>query len=134
LPRTAFPLTLSRYFRAWGAKSVATRVSDVFDAVYHLGDIQRKVVIDAIRSAFEKAGVSETDSTTWQKDPPNLLALQTVLEELAGNRDYSNYRNAGGVSARLMTFFMLSSFAKGSAIWSWDKLFSDEKHNVHILH
>jgi hypothetical protein len=32
-----------------GPKSVATRISDVFDAAYHLGDIQRKVMIDAIR-------------------------------------------------------------------------------------
>src|SRR6266478_5250357 len=37
-----------------GPKSVATRLSDVFDAAYRLGDIQRKVVIDAIRRAFER--------------------------------------------------------------------------------
>lgn len=116
-----------------GPRSVATRVSDVFDAAYHLGDIQRKVVIDAIRASFEKAGISETDSTTWKLAPPNLLALQNILDELAANRDYSNYRNAGGVAARLMTFFMLSSFAKGPETWSWEKLFDDHKHRVHIV-
>jgi DNA phosphorothioation-dependent restriction protein DptH len=116
-----------------GPRSVATRVSDVFDAAYHLGDIQRKVVIDAIRSAFEKASISETDSATWKLSPPSLLVLQNILDELAANRDYPNYRNAGGVAARLMTFFMLSSFAKGPETWSWEKLFGDPKHKVNIL-
>lgn len=116
-----------------GSKSVATRVADVFDAAYHLGDIQRKVVIDAIRAAFERSGISETDSGTWKKDPPNVLVLQTILEELAANREYPNYKNAAGVSARLMTFFMLTSFAKGNDTWSWDKFLGDAKHKVNIL-
>ena len=116
-----------------GPKSVATRVSDVFDAAYHLGDIQRKVVIDSIRSAFDKAGISETDSTTWTKDLPTLLALQNVLEEMAANKEYSNYKNAGGVAARLMTFFMLTSFRSDIQKWSWDSLLTDAKHKVHVL-
>ncbi len=116
-----------------GPKSVATRVSDVFDAAYHLGDIQRKVVIDAIRSAFDKACISETDSTTWTKDLPTLLALQNVLEEMSANKEYSNYKNAGGVAARLMTFFMLTSFRSDIEKWSWDSLLTDAKHKVHVL-
>lgn len=116
-----------------GPKSVSTRVSDVFDAAYHLGDIQRKVVIDAIRSAFEKAGISETNSSTWTKDLPTLLALQNVLEEMAANKEYSNYKNAGGVAARLMTFFMLTSFRSDIEKWSWDSLLTDAKHKVHVL-
>jgi Helicase HerA, central domain len=127
------PLQVFTRVDVQGPRSVATRVSDVFDAAYHLGDIQRKVVIDAIRAAFEKAGISETDSTTWKQTPPDALVLQNILDELATDHDYPNYRNAGGVAARLMTFFMLSSFAKGPDAWSWDKLFSDEKHKVHIV-
>lgn len=118
---------------AQGPKSVATRVSDVFDAAYHLGDIQRKVMIDAIRSAFEKAGISEADSSTWTKDLPTLLALQHVLEEMSANKEYSHYRNAGGVVARLMTFFMLTSFRSDAEKWSWDSLLKDSKHKVHVL-
>lgn len=116
-----------------GPKSVATRVSDVFDAAYHLGDIQRKVVIDAIRSAFEKAGISETDSSKWTKDPPTLLVLQSVLEEMSANKEYPNYKNAVGVAARLMTFFMLTSFRTDAEKWSWDSLLKDAKHKVHVL-
>src|SRR6266404_643714 len=116
-----------------GPKTVATRVSDVFDAAYHLGDIQRKVVIDAIRLAFEKAGISESDSSTWTKDPPTLLALQNVLEEMSADKEYSNYKNAIGVAARLMTFFMLTSFRPDADKWSWDSLVKDSKHKVHVL-
>jgi DNA phosphorothioation-dependent restriction protein DptH len=116
-----------------GPKSVATRVSDVFDAAYHLGDIQRKVVIDAIRSAFEKAGISETNSASWTKDLPTLLALQNVLEEMSTNKEYPQYKNAAGVAARLMTFFMLTSFRSDSEKWSWDSLLKDSKHKVHAL-
>jgi len=116
-----------------GPKSVATRVSDVFDAAYHLGDIQRKVVIDAIRSAFEKAGVSESDSSTWKKELPSLLTLQNVLEEMSADKDYPNYKNAIGVAARLMTFFMLTSFRTDAGKWSWDTLLKDAKHKVHVL-
>lgn len=115
-----------------GPKSVATRVSDVFDVAFHLGDIQRKVVIDAILSAFEKAGISETKST-WTKDLPTLLALQNVLEEMSTNKEYSNQKNAQGVAARLMTFFMLTSFRSDSGKWSWDSLLKDSKHKVHVL-
>jgi DNA phosphorothioation-dependent restriction protein DptH len=116
-----------------GPKSVATRVSDVFDVAFHLGDIQRKVVIDAIRSAFEKAGISESNSSTWTKDLPTLLALQNVLEEMSGNKEYPNWKNAGGVAARLMTFFMLTSFRSDAEKWSWDSLLKDSKHKVHVL-
>jgi len=116
-----------------GPKSVATRVSDVFDVAYHLGDIQRKVVIDAIRSAFEKAGISESKSSTWTKDLPTLLNLQNVLEEMSSNKEYSNQKNAVGVAARLMTFFMLTSFRSDTEMWSWDTLLKDTKHTVHVL-
>lgn len=115
-----------------GPKSVATRVSDVFDVAFHLGDIQRKVVIDAILSAFEKAGISET-KPSWTKDLPTLLALQNVLEEMSGNKEYPQYKNAAGVAARLMTFFMLTSFRSDSEKWSWDSLLKDSKHKVHVL-
>jgi hypothetical protein len=93
-----------------GPKNVATRVSDVFDAAYRLGDIQRKVMIDAIRQAFERVGISETDQKTWISKPPTISDLQAVLDELSSDREYPNYRNATGVGARLATFFMLSSF------------------------
>jgi DNA phosphorothioation-dependent restriction protein DptH len=116
-----------------GPKSVATRVSDVFDAAYRLGDIQRKVVIDAIRLAFEKSGISETDSSTWKKELPSLLTLQNVLEEMSTDKEYSNYKNAQGVAARLMTFFMLTSFRSDTEKWSWDSLLTDAKHKVHVL-
>ncbi|MBA2679921.1 MAG: DUF87 domain-containing protein [Ktedonobacteraceae bacterium] len=115
-----------------GPKSVATRVSDVFDAAYRLGDIQRKVVIDAIRLAFEKSGISETDSSTWKKELPSLLTLQNVLEEMSGDKEYASHKNALGVSARLMTFFMLASF-RTDMRWSWDSLLTDPEQNVHVL-
>jgi DNA phosphorothioation-dependent restriction protein DptH len=115
-----------------GPKSVATRVSDVFDAAYRLGDIQRKVVIDAIRLAFERSGISETDSSTWDRELPSLLTLQNVLEEMSADRDYPNYKNAAGVAARLMTFFMLTSF-RSDTTWSWDSLLTDPEHKVNVL-
>ena len=105
----------------------------MFDAAYRLGDIQRKVVIDAIRLAFEKSGISETDSSTWKKDLPSLLTLQNVLEEMSTDKEYSNYKNAQGVAARLMTFFMLTSFRSDTEKWSWDSLLTDAKHKVHVL-
>lgn len=40
-----------------GPNTVATRISDAFDAVYRLGDIQRKVFIDAI---INLEGVTKT--------------------------------------------------------------------------
>jgi DNA phosphorothioation-dependent restriction protein DptH len=115
-----------------GPRSVATRVSDVFDAAYRLGDIQRKVVIDAIRLAFERSGISESDSSTWNKELPSLLTLQNVLEEMSADKEYPNYKNAQGVAARLMTFFMLTSF-RSDTKWSWDSLLTDPEQKVHVL-
>ncbi len=116
-----------------GPKNVATRVSEVFDAVYRLGDIQRKVVIDAIRAAFEKSAILETEPATWQKEPPSLTALQNTLDELASDREYQNYKNATGVAARLVTFFMLITLRKQGEAWSWDSLLKDPNHNVQVL-
>jgi DNA phosphorothioation-dependent restriction protein DptH len=116
-----------------GPRSVAARVSDVFDAAYRLGDIQRKVVVDAIRLAFERSGISETDSSTWNRELPSLLTLQNVLEEMSADKDYPNYKNAAGVAARLMTFFMLTSFRSDIEKWSWDSLLTDAKQKVHVL-
>lgn len=116
-----------------GPRTVASRVSDVFDAVYRLGDIQRKVLIDAILLAFERTGISDSEPDTWQKTPPPPGILLQVLEELSGNRDYQNYKNAVGVTARLTTFFMLNSFRAGGEAWSWDRLINNPEAKVNIL-
>jgi DNA phosphorothioation-dependent restriction protein DptH len=116
-----------------GPNAVATRLSDVFDAVYHLGDIQRKVLIDAILRAFEGVGIRPTDRTTWTNQPPTLATLQNILDELAADKDYPSYKNATGVAARLMTFFMLNSFRSDGSRWSWEKLVNDKEKRVHIL-
>ncbi len=118
---------------AHGPKSVASRLSDVFDAVYNLGPIQRKVLIDAILSAFDKAGVSADDRTTWDKQPPSINTLQEILEDLSADKEYPNARNAVGLAARLTTFFMLSSFRSDDNGWSWDRLIADPDHRVHVL-
>jgi hypothetical protein len=109
-----------------GPNAVATRISDVFDAVYRLGDIQRKVVIDAILRAFEVVGIRPSDRTTWTGVPPPLSALQATLDELASNKEYAAYKNATGVSARLITFFMLNSFRSDGGPWSWEKFIDDK--------
>jgi DNA phosphorothioation-dependent restriction protein DptH len=116
-----------------GPASVATRLSDVFDAVYHLGHIQRKVLIEAILSTFERQGILNAAPATWMKEPPTFSQLQNTLDELASDREYINAKNAVGLAARLTTFFMLSSFTAGSHAWSWESLIADPKHRVHIL-
>jgi DNA phosphorothioation-dependent restriction protein DptH len=116
-----------------GPKSVATRVADMFDAVYQLGAIQRKVLLDAILRVFRAAGILSDDRATWKKPAPNLAALQDALEELAADKSYANARNAVGIAARLTTFFMLSSFRTDGAAWSWDTIISNQKHPVQIL-
>ena len=116
-----------------GPKSVATRVSDIFDAVYQLGAIQRKVLIDAILEAFSGAGISSGDKASWHKPAPSVIALQEVLEQLSADKEYANSKNAVGLAARLTTFFMLSSFRTDSAGWSWATVLGDAEHRVHIL-
>jgi DNA phosphorothioation-dependent restriction protein DptH len=116
-----------------GPNAVATRVSDVFDAVYHLGDIQRKVLIDAILRSFETLGVRPSDRTTWTNSPPTLSTLQGALEDLTTNKEYPNTKNATGVVARLTTFFMLNSFRIDGSPWSWESFLNDKDRRVHIL-
>ena len=116
-----------------GPASVATRLSDVFDAVYHLGHIQRKVLIEAILSTFERAGILTAAPATWKNDPPNFGQLQQILDDLASDKEYPNAKNAVGLAARLTPFFMLSSFSSGDHGWSWASLIADPGHRVHIL-
>jgi DNA phosphorothioation-dependent restriction protein DptH len=116
-----------------GPLSVATRVSDVFDAVYHLGHIQTKVLIESIISTFERAGILPSDPASWKKDPPNFAHLQQTLDEFASDRAYANAKNAMTLSARLMPFFMLSSFGSTGRTWSWEGLFADPEFKVHVL-
>jgi len=116
-----------------GPNTVATRISDVFDAVYRLGDIQRKVLIDAIINLFEHRNIHVSDPSSWEAPPPTLADLQRELEDLAGDRHYQAYKNAQTVAARLTTFFMLNSFQTEGPPWVWDKLLHDRKRRVHIL-
>jgi DNA phosphorothioation-dependent restriction protein DptH len=116
-----------------GPASVATRVSDVFDAVYHLGHIQRKVLIEAILSTFEKVGMLTSVQSSWKGDPPTFEQLQQTLDDLASDKQYANNKNAVGLAARLTTFFMLSSFSPGGRVWSWESLFADQNYKVHVL-
>jgi len=116
-----------------GPLSVATRVSDVFDAVYHLGHIQTKVLIESIIRTFEKAGVLASDPASWKKDPPNFAHLQQTLDEFASDKAYGNAKNAMTLSARLTPFFMLSTFGSTGRSWSWEGLFADPDFKVHVL-
>ena len=116
-----------------GPASVAARLADVFDAVYHVGHVQRKVLIEAILATFEKKSILADTQSTWKKDPPIFADLQQTLDDLASDKQYPNRTNAVGLAARLMTFFMLSSFTAGKNPWSWETLIGDSKHCVHIL-
>ena len=116
-----------------GPLSVATRVSDVFDAVYHLGHIQTKVLIESILTTFEKAAILPGDQASWKKEPPNFAHLQQTLDEFASDKAYANAKNAMTLSARLMPFFMLSSFGSTGRGWSWESLFADPEYKVHVL-
>lgn len=118
---------------AQGPKSVASRVSDIFDAVYQLGAIQRKVLIDAILKTFESGGIEYENRSTWTKPAPAMTALQEALDQLASDKAYPSNKNAITLSARLTTFFMLTSFASGEARWSWQTAIADSEHKVHIL-
>ncbi|MGA2992917.1 MAG: DUF87 domain-containing protein [Candidatus Korobacteraceae bacterium] len=117
-----------------GPYTVASRISDVFDAVYRLGDVQRKVLIDAIINIFEQRSIRVSEPSTWESPPPTLTDLQREIEHLATDKQYPSYKNAQTVAARLTTFFMLNSFqtADGKP-WAWDKLLLDSKRRVHIL-
>jgi len=114
-----------------GPNQVATRLADVFDEAFQLGDIQRKVLIDAAIEVYLQRGIRAADPSTWQKTAPNILALQSAIENLASNKDYPNSRNAAGLAARLTTFFMLASFRDEP--WSWDQLINDRTSRVHVL-
>jgi DNA phosphorothioation-dependent restriction protein DptH len=118
---------------AQGPKSVASRVSDIFDAVYQLGAIQRKVLIDAVLRAFEAAGIESEKRSTWTKPSPPMTALQASLDQLASDKSYPSYKNALNLAARLTTFFMLTSFTSGEAHWSWQTAMADAAEKVHIL-
>lgn len=116
-----------------GPNTVATRISDVFDAVYRLGDIQRKVLIDSIINLFEHRNIRASDPSSWEAPPPTLSDLQTELDALAANKQYGSHKNAQTVAARLTTFFMLNSFQVDGAPWAWESLLGDPKKRVHVL-
>lgn len=116
-----------------GPNTVATRLSDVFEAVYRLGDIQRKVLIDAILNLFENRNIRVSDPSSWDSPPPTLGDLQQELEQLASDKHYSAYKNAQTVAARLTTFFMLNSFQGDASPWEWSKLLNDPQRRVHVL-
>ena len=59
-------------------------------------------------------------------------SLQQAIEELSSDKTYAQRSNAASLSARLMTFFMLSSFDAHTK-WSWDELIQGNKGKVHIL-
>jgi len=117
-----------------GPYSVATRLADVFDAAFRLGDIQKKVLIDAILATYEKAGITPEDVASWQTPPPTISALSEEIENLAADRShYAHHKNAAGLSARLTTFFMLASFRNDLPEWSWDQLTTNSENRVHVL-
>ncbi len=114
-----------------GPNQVATRLADVFDAGFALGDIQKKVLIDAAIKVYRDAGITQNDPKTWKKAPPSINALQTAIDELSADKDYPNKKNAASLSARLTTFFMLASFRQDK--WSWDAITDNEAERVHVL-
>ena len=114
-----------------GPNQVATRIADVFDATFQLGDIQRKVLVDAVISVYRQAGIVTENPKTWSKQPPNIRLLQDAIDELAVNKQYPNQRSAAGLGARLTNFFMLAAFRDEK--WSWDDLIDDPVRRVNIL-
>ncbi len=117
-----------------GPVHVATRLADVFDAAFRLGDIQRKVLIDAILQSYARAGIKSDDRVTWSKPAPSVAALRDIIDDLALDKaGYPSHKNAAGLAARLTTFFMLASFQPEHVNWSWEDLIHDQKSRVHVL-
>lgn len=115
-----------------GPNTVATRLSDIFDAAFRLGDIQKKVFIDAALKTYEQAGIVMEHRQTWQVTPPDLTQFGATIEQFAMDREhYPNHRNAAGLSARLTPFFMLVSLRSNT--WSWDALVNNGTCRVHML-
>jgi DNA phosphorothioation-dependent restriction protein DptH len=114
-----------------GPNQVATRLADVFDATFQLGDIQRKVLVDATINVYRQAGIVAEKPKTWSKEPPNIRSLQHAIDELALNKQYPSHRNAAGLGARLTNFFMLATFRDEK--WSWDDLIDDPARRVNVL-
>jgi DNA phosphorothioation-dependent restriction protein DptH len=124
---------LQIFDRDKGPYAVATRLADVFDSVFGLGAIQKKVLIDAIIRAYGTVEITQDDTRSWRSTPPPISALRNALDDLAIDRHYPNLKNAAGLSARLTTFFMLASFRTDAARWSWEQLIQDSVNRVHIL-
>jgi DNA phosphorothioation-dependent restriction protein DptH len=114
-----------------GPNQVATRLADVFDATFQLGDIQRKVLIDATLHVYRQSGIIPEDPKTWKNRPPNVRLLQDGIDAIAADKQNANARSAAGLSARLTNFFMLASFT--DEMWSWDQLIDDPEQRVNIL-
>jgi hypothetical protein len=73
-----------------GPNQVATRLADVFDAGFQLGDIQKKVLIDAAIKVYRDSGITQDQPKTWTNKPPTIDALQTAIEDLATDKAYPN--------------------------------------------
>jgi DNA phosphorothioation-dependent restriction protein DptH len=116
-----------------GPNTVATRLADVFDAAFRLGDIQKKVLIDAILQAYREAGITVEDMPSWRNPPPTISELREAIDALASDRQYLQNKNAAGLAARLTSFFMLVSFRTDTKAWSWDKLVETDNTRVHVL-
>lgn len=114
-----------------GPNQVAIRVADVFDSVFRLGDVQKRVLIDALSEVYEKSGIKQANPKTWAKKAPGLMSVRDAIERIANDRESPHRNNAQGLAARLTTFFMLAAF--NDAAWSWDDLIESKEHRVHIL-
>lgn len=96
------------------------RLADTLNKVFGgSGEIQLGVLREAIEECYVQQGIVNSDSATWDKDPPTLEMLAAVLERWSHDRGVQ-VRN---LLVRLQPLFKSGIFNQGRTGFDFDDLF-----------
>ncbi|MET1128993.1 MAG: ATP-binding protein [Thermoproteota archaeon] len=65
-----------------GPRHKATELAEIVRQLFNLGNLQVKVLQDAIVLAYEQKGIIETDPSTWSREAPTLNDVVAVLSSM----------------------------------------------------
>lgn len=102
------------------SNNIASRISNVFNTVYNLGDQQLSVLHQAIMEGVED-----------KRSDMSLEEMVRIIEAMTDDRKYRTY--ATTLLTKLRPFVLNKPFSHGEEYFDWDSLFMDKDHICNIF-
>ena len=116
-----------------GPLGPAIRVSGILARWCGFDHVHRNLLLNIIVDAYERAGITSWDTSTWQRTPPTLREVRDLLDTYVQEVETARHDIARTLQAHLDMVGTYGLFRPDGAVLSWSRYFEGAEPSVVLL-